>query len=114
MFHQVVWQHMQGLIGFLLNHVTANLPRNLLLKKNYENRLRFDQIMAMSLLPHFFDPPCLSLLGLLNVSKGIPSFTYTVVHSIFLVKLLPDIYWHYFLTHSRVFSDPCIFSYLQK
>ena len=27
--HKVVWQHMQGVVGFLINYFTANLPRNL-------------------------------------------------------------------------------------
>jgi len=39
------------------NHFTANLPRNLSVKK-VVNRLRFDRIMAMSLWPYFFGPPC--------------------------------------------------------
>jgi len=29
MFHKVVWQHVQGVVEFLINHFTANLPRNL-------------------------------------------------------------------------------------
>jgi len=29
MFHTVVWQHVQGAVGFLINHLTANLPRDL-------------------------------------------------------------------------------------
>jgi len=43
--------------GIFNNVFTANLPRKLPLKK-IENRLRFDRIMAMSLWPHFFGPPC--------------------------------------------------------
>jgi len=56
MFHKVVWQHMQGLVRFLMNLFTANLPRNLPVKK-IENRLRFDRIMAMSSWPHFLAHP---------------------------------------------------------
>jgi len=41
--------------GILNNDFTADLPRNLPVKKS-ENRLRFDRIMAMSLWPHFFGP----------------------------------------------------------
>jgi len=33
MFHKVVWQHMQGVMGFLNNHFTANLTKKLPLKK---------------------------------------------------------------------------------
>jgi len=29
-----MWQHMQGMVGFLMNHFTANLPRNPPVKKN--------------------------------------------------------------------------------
>jgi len=54
MFHKVVWQHMQGMVGFLINHFTANLPKNLPVKKKLENRLRFGRIMAVSFWPHFF------------------------------------------------------------
>jgi len=57
MFHKV-WRHTQGVVKFVINHATANLPRNLPVKKKIENRLRFDRIMAMSLLPHFFGPLC--------------------------------------------------------
>jgi len=38
-------------------HLTANLLRNLPVKK-IVNRLRFDRIMVMSLWPNFFAPPC--------------------------------------------------------
>jgi len=55
MFHTVVWQHMQGVAGFLIM-TTAKLPKNVSVK-NFENRLRFDRIMAMSLWPQLFSPP---------------------------------------------------------
>jgi len=32
-------------------HLTANLPRNLLAKKKFVNRLKFDRIMVMSQWP---------------------------------------------------------------
>ena len=51
MFQKVVWQHMQEVLRFFNNQLTANLPRSLLLKKNCENRLRFDRTVAMSLWP---------------------------------------------------------------
>jgi len=28
MFHKVVWQHTQGVVGFFKNHFTADLPSN--------------------------------------------------------------------------------------
>ena len=31
--HKVVWRHMQRVVEFLLNPFTANLPRNLPVKK---------------------------------------------------------------------------------
>ena len=45
MFHNAVCQHMQGLVGFLNNQFTVNLPRNLC-EKIFVNRLRFGRIMA--------------------------------------------------------------------
>ena len=42
-------------------HLTANLPRNLAVKK-FANRLRFDTIMVMSLWPRVFGPPCIQKL----------------------------------------------------
>ena len=33
MIHKVVWQHMNGVVGFLINQFTANLPRNIPAKK---------------------------------------------------------------------------------
>ena len=39
--------------------LTANLPRNLPVKKIL-NQLRVDKIIVMSLWPRFFDPPCMS------------------------------------------------------
>ena len=49
MFRKVVWQHMQGVVGYL---IIASL-----LEKKIENLLRFDRIMAMSSWPHFLAHP---------------------------------------------------------
>jgi len=43
--------------GIFNNQFTANLQRNLLVKK-IVNRLTFDRIMAVSLWPNFFGPLC--------------------------------------------------------
>ena len=43
-----------GIFGI---HLTANLPRNLQVKKNFLNRLRIDRIMVMSLWPRFLAHP---------------------------------------------------------
>jgi len=46
------------------NDFTSNLPRNLPVKK-FENRLRFDKIMATSLwLQFFFSPPSSQSIGI--------------------------------------------------
>jgi len=44
------------LYGIFSIHLTTNLARSLQVKKC--NRFRFDRIVAMSLWPHFFGPPC--------------------------------------------------------
>jgi len=36
MFRKVVWQHMQGVVGFFNKNFTANLPMNHPVKKNFE------------------------------------------------------------------------------
>jgi len=41
----------------LIDQYTANLPRNRPVKFFFENRLRFDGIMAVSLWPRCFGPP---------------------------------------------------------
>jgi len=47
--------------GIFVNHLTANLPRNLTVK-NFLNRLRTDRIMVMSLWPRFLaNPICTSV-----------------------------------------------------
>ena len=60
MFHKVVWQHMQGVVGFFNKLFTANLSRNLPVKK-MGTRLRFDRIMATSLWLHFFGTSCIAV-----------------------------------------------------
>ena len=47
MFHMVVWQHVQGVVGFLI--ITLLQFTNLPVKKNFETRLRFERVMAVSL-----------------------------------------------------------------
>ena len=55
MFHKVVWQHMQHVVGFLIK-TTANLPSTGSLPvKNFKNR--FHSMMAMRFWPHFFGRP---------------------------------------------------------
>jgi len=44
--------------GIFNIHLTANLLRNLPVKK-IVNRLRFDRIVVMNLWPRFFGPPCI-------------------------------------------------------
>jgi len=44
--------------GILNIHLTANLLRNLPVKKKFANRLRFDRIIFMSLWGRVFGPPC--------------------------------------------------------
>ena len=56
-FHKVVWQHMQGALGFLIRIQLQILQRNLPVKKISVNRLRFDRIMVMSLWPRFLAHP---------------------------------------------------------
>jgi len=70
MFHKVVWQRMQGVVGLLgpNNWFTANLPRNLPVKK-IVNRLRFDRIMVMSLWPHFFAHPLYAIREIGSMNK---------------------------------------------
>jgi len=59
-FHKVVWQHMQVLEGFLITRPVYCKFTKESFSKNFfvHNRLKFDRLMAMSLWPHFFDPPC--------------------------------------------------------
>jgi len=55
MFHKVMWQHMQGVVGYLITTL-LQIYKGILKRKNVENQLRFDRIIAMSLWPHFFGP----------------------------------------------------------
>jgi len=59
--------------GVFNNDFTANLPRNLPVKR-FENRLKFDRIMATSFWPHFFGPSCTFW------EIGITARTYTPGH----------------------------------
>jgi len=59
MFHKVVRQHMQGVVGFLIKTYVKFTKESFTKKCLY--RLRFDRIMAMSLWPHCFGPPCMSV-----------------------------------------------------
>jgi len=47
MFHKVVWQHMQGGVGFLITTLLQIYQGKIV------NQLIFDRIMARSLWPHF-------------------------------------------------------------
>ena len=54
MFHKVVWQHVQGVVRFLVTTM-LQIYREIFQRKQFENQLRFDIIMAMSLwLPSVF------------------------------------------------------------
>jgi len=45
MFHKVVWQHMQGVVGFLITTLLQIYHKSLPVKFFFENRLRFDRLM---------------------------------------------------------------------
>jgi len=48
MFHKVVWQHLQGVLGFLITSL-LQIYEGIFQWKKIENRLRFDRITAVSL-----------------------------------------------------------------
>jgi len=52
MFHKVVWQHMQGVMEFLIAFY-CKFTKESSSGQYFENRLRFERIMAMSLWPRF-------------------------------------------------------------
>jgi len=52
MFHKVVWQHTQGMVGFLIT-ILLQIYQEIFWRKKFENGLRFDRIMAISSWPHF-------------------------------------------------------------
>ena len=66
MFHKVVWQNMQEVVGLLITTL-QQIYHGIFQWKNFVNWLwfeEFDWIMAMSSWPHFFGPPCIwSYLG---------------------------------------------------
>jgi len=55
-FHEVVWQYMQGMVGSLITTL-LHIYQRILQWKDFENRLRFDWIMAMSLMRSFLTHP---------------------------------------------------------
>ena len=87
---------MQSAVGFLIGpiHLTANLPRNLTVKK-IVNRLKFDRIMVMSLWPGFWPT--------LYIDRG--PHTSQPINQLFLRKNLPY-YMHSVLSIPDV--DPLI------
>jgi len=57
MFHKVVWQHMKGMVGLAITNL-LQIYQGILQWKKIENRLRFDRVMAMSLIvASLFGPP---------------------------------------------------------
>ena len=54
MFHKVMGQPMQSLVGYVIT-----IYKKIVHWKTLENRLRFDKVMAMSLWLYFFGPPCM-------------------------------------------------------
>jgi len=58
MFHKVVWQRMRSMVGFLITTL-LQIYTKISVTQYFENRLRFDRTMAMSLWP-VFGPPCTS------------------------------------------------------
>ena len=58
MFHKVVWQHMQGVMEFLIAFY-CKFTKESSSGQYFENRLRFERIMATSLWPRFFGPSCI-------------------------------------------------------
>jgi len=52
MFHKVVWQHMQRVVGLLLTSL-LQIYQEIFQWKNSVNRLRFDRMMVMSFCQHF-------------------------------------------------------------
>ena len=57
MFYKVVWQHVQGVVR-LLKTTLLQIYQGIFQWKKIENRSGFDRIMATSLWPHVFGPPC--------------------------------------------------------
>jgi len=48
MFHKVVWQHIQGVVRFLVTSL-LQIYEQIFQSENFVNRLRFYRIMAVSL-----------------------------------------------------------------
>jgi len=51
-FHKVVWKHMQGVVGFSVTFLLQIYYRSSLWK-NFENRLKFDRDITMSMMSPF-------------------------------------------------------------
>jgi len=68
MFHNVVWQHMQGVLGFLITTV-LQIYKEIFQWIKSENRLRFNRIIATSLWPHFFGPPVMYVGSLRDATR---------------------------------------------
>jgi len=52
MFHEIVWQHVQGVMGFLITGL-VQMYQEIFQWKNFKNRLRFDGVCG-----RLFGPPC--------------------------------------------------------
>jgi len=61
MFYKVTWQHMQGVVRFLITSL-LQIYSEIFPWVNFMNRFRFDRIMVMSLWPHILAHPVLSTL----------------------------------------------------
>ena len=77
MFHKVVWQHMQGMVGFLVTRL-LQIYQGILQWKHFVNRLTFDRTMAMSLWPHLFGPRCVYTCVNYSVIRLSTAFLHTV------------------------------------
>jgi len=53
MFYKVTWQHMQGVVRFLITSL-LQIYSEIFPWVNFMNRFRFDRIMVMSLWPHIW------------------------------------------------------------
>jgi len=105
MFHKVMWQHMQRVVGLLLTSL-LQIYQEIFQWKNSVNRLRFDRMMVMSFCQHFLRHLYISQL-MANyphaASRG-PSATAELValsqlvHAARLTRVSP--FSRFFLIHS--------------
>ena len=78
--------------GIFNTSLTTNLPRNLPVKKNNLNPLRFDRIMVMSLWHHFFGPSCITLFYIFFCEH--PIFVFLFCLAAFIAKwTIYSVYW---------------------